>query len=127
MKLLLDTHILLWALEDNPRLSTRARALLADASHERWISAVSFWEIAIKVRLGKITLGRPLDDIEQHALTEGCRALAITISHAYAVEHVECVSTDPFDKMLLAQCDVETLRLVTADAGLRDARAVLPV
>ncbi|MGE0520970.1 MAG: type II toxin-antitoxin system VapC family toxin [Candidatus Binatia bacterium] len=127
MRLLLDTHILLWALDDNPRLSTRARALLADASHERWISAVSFWEIAIRVRLGKVTLGRPLDEIERHALAEGCRALTITIPHARAVENVECASTDPFDRMLLAQCEVETLRLLTADAGLRDARAVIPV
>lgn len=127
MKLLLDTHILLWALDDSPRLGARARALLADAGNERWISAASFWEIAIKVRLGKITLSRPLHEIERHALEQGCRALDITARHAFAVAGVECSSSDPFDRVLLAQCEVETFRLVTADAGLKDARAVILV
>ena len=64
MRLLLDTHVVLWALADSPRLSSRARELLADPDNECWVSSASVWEIAIKVRLGKYQLGRPLKEIE---------------------------------------------------------------
>ncbi|MGE0581141.1 MAG: type II toxin-antitoxin system VapC family toxin [Steroidobacteraceae bacterium] len=127
MKLLLDTHILVWALDDSPRLSATARALLQDERNELLVSAASFWELAIKMRLGKIALRFPLQEIERHALAQGCRALDITIRHTLAVGTVECSSADPFDRLLLAQCEVETLRLVTADAGLRGVASVLPV
>lgn len=127
MKLLLDTHILVWALDDSPRLSAAARELLQDERNERWISAASFWELAIKIRLGKIALRYPLHEVERHALEQGCRALDITIRHTLAVAGVECSTTDPFDRLLLAQCEVETLRLVTADAGLHGAAGVLSV
>ncbi|MCW5620264.1 MAG: type II toxin-antitoxin system VapC family toxin [Burkholderiales bacterium] len=127
MKLLLDTHVLLWALDDSPRLSAAARELLQDARNDLLVSAASFWELAIKMRLGKIALRFPLQEVEQHALAQGCRPLEITIRHTLAVADIECASTDPFDRLLLAQCEVETLRLVTADTGLRGAGSVLSV
>jgi PIN domain nuclease of toxin-antitoxin system len=63
--LLLDTHVLLWALADSPRLSAKAREVLADGDNDCWVSSASVWEIAIKVRLGKYRLESPLAAIEQ--------------------------------------------------------------
>jgi PIN domain nuclease of toxin-antitoxin system len=99
VRVLLDTHMMLWALTDSPRLSARARAVLADAENECWVSSASVWELAIKVMLD------------------------VTIRHAAAIERVAVPHSDPFDRLLLAQCEVETLRLLTADKVL----AKLPV
>ena len=118
MRLLLDTHVVLWALADSPRLSARARELLADPTNECWASAASVWEIAIKVRLGKYALGFPLTAIDEALEQAGFRLLDVTTRHAAAVEAIETPHADPFDRLLLAQCEVETLRLLTADAAL---------
>jgi PIN domain nuclease of toxin-antitoxin system len=120
VRVLLDTHILLWALMDSPRLSRSARAILADDHHEFWVSSASVWEIAIKTVLGKYKPSQPLamlgDAIEQ----SGFRTLDVTLRHAAAVENVVVPHADPFDRLLLAQCEVETLRLLTADRHMLD-------
>jgi PIN domain nuclease of toxin-antitoxin system len=118
VRLLLDTHVVLWALADSPRLSARARELLADPDNECWVSSVSVWEIAIKVRLGKYQLGHPLTAIEDAIEAAGFRSIDVSMRHATAIEQVEAPHGDPFDRLLLAQCEVETLRLLTADAAL---------
>ena len=118
MRLLLDTHVVLWALADSPRLSARARELLADPDNECWVSSASVWEIAIKVRLGKYQLGHPLTAIEDAIEAAGFRSIDVSMRHATAIERVEAPHGDPFDRLLLAQCEVETLRLLTADAAL---------
>ena len=123
MRVLLDTHILLWALMDSPRLSKSARAMLADDQHEFWVSSASVWEIAIKTALGKYKPGQPLATIDNAIEHSGFRTLNVTVRHAAAVEHVTVTHADPFDRLLLAQCEVETLRLLTADRHL----AALPV
>lgn len=64
MRLLIDTHILIWALERSAQLSPRAKELLLDPEHEHWVSAASVWEIAVKASIGKLTLSRPLGDLE---------------------------------------------------------------
>jgi PIN domain nuclease of toxin-antitoxin system len=118
VRLLLDTHVLIWALEDSTRLSRRARAWLADQSNECWVSAASLWEMAIKARLGKLELASPLAVIERAVIDSGLAPLDVTLSHAAAVERVESAHGDPFDRLLLAQCEIETLRLLTADHRL---------
>jgi PIN domain nuclease of toxin-antitoxin system len=115
---LLDTHVLMWALEDSAQLSVRARAVLADPDNECWVSSASVWEIAIKSQLGKYRLGRPLATLEDAVEQAGLRPLDVTLKHAAAVEHVHTPHADPFDRLLLAQCEVETLRLLTADQML---------
>jgi PIN domain nuclease of toxin-antitoxin system len=125
LRLLLDTHVLLWALADSPRLSARARELLADVDNECWVSSASVWEIAIKVRLGKHSLGWPLASIEDVIDEAGFRALPVTLRHAAAIEQVGSPHGDPFDRLLLAQCEVETLRLLTADAVLKNMPAAI--
>ena len=127
MRLLIDTHILIWALEGSAQLSPRAKELLLDPEHEHWVSAASVWEIAIKASIRKLTLSRPLGDLEKGILAAGFRVLDISIRHAVAVSEIEVHHNDPFDRMLLAQCEVETLRLVSADHALARMPAVIPV
>jgi PIN domain nuclease of toxin-antitoxin system len=118
VRLLLDTHVLLWALADSPRLSQSARQLLADFENECWVSSASVWEIAIKVVLGKYALGLPLSALAEAIDEAGFRTLDVSPRHATAIERVDVPHGDPFDRMLLAQCEVETLRLLTADKTL---------
>lgn len=127
MRLLLDTHVLIWALEDSPRLGASARRILQDPDNEHWVSAASVWEIAIKASIRKLTLSRPLREIEKGIRAAGFRLLDITIRHAAAVAEVELAQSDPFDRLLLAQCEVETLRLVTADRGLAECPGTIAV
>ncbi len=118
MRILLDTHILLWALADSPRLSARARELLADPDSDCWVSSASVWEIAIKVGLGKHQLEFPLARLEAAIVEAGFQCLDITVRHALALERVKTSHADPFDRLLLAQCEVETFRLMTTDERL---------
>lgn len=118
MKILLDTHVALWALADRSRLSPAARALLEDPENECWVSSASAWELAIKVRLGKHRLAFPLAELEEAIEEAGFRSLPVTMRHALAVERIDTAHQDPFDRLLLAQCQSETLRLLTADRQL---------
>jgi PIN domain nuclease of toxin-antitoxin system len=118
VRLLLDTHIVLWALADSPRLSARARELLADPVNECWVSAASVWEIAIKVVIGKHQLGVALNALPDAIAEAGFRPLDVRPRHASAIAGLDVPHADPFDRLLVAQCEVETLRLLTADAAL---------
>jgi PIN domain nuclease of toxin-antitoxin system len=127
MRLLIDTHILIWTLEGSSRLGSKARELLRDPEHEHWVSVASVWEIAIKASIPKLTLSRPLRDLEKGILAAGFRVLDISIRHAATVPQIELPHSDPFDRLLLAQCEVETLRLVSADKALAGVPSVLSV
>lgn len=127
MRLLIDTHVLIWALEGSSRLGNKARALLKDPEHEHWVSAASVWEIAIKSSVRKLALSRPLRDLEKGIVAAGFRMLDISIRHAAAVPEIEVPHNDPFDRLLLAQCEVETLRLLSADSALAGIPSVLSV
>ncbi len=115
MRLLLDTHIFLWAMAGSPQLKAPARKLIESAD-EVYISAASIWEIAIKVRLGKLKA----DPAELAAAIEpsGFRELAVKASHAAGVSQLEALHNDSFDRLLVAQALAEPLRLVTADGLL---------
>lgn len=115
MRLLLDTHVALWALVDSPRLSARARELIQAADNEIWVSAASVWEIAIKHGIRRVEMplsGTAALDWFRQA---GYRMLAITPEHAAATAHLAPLHSDPFDRLLVAQAHVEPFRLVTAD------------
>jgi PIN domain nuclease of toxin-antitoxin system len=127
VRLLIDTHILIWALEGSPRLSAKAKELLRDSEHEHWVSAASVWEIAIKASIRKLTLSRPLVELEKGIVAAGFRLLDISVRHAATISEIEVPHSDPFDRMLLAQCEVETLRLVTADHALSAVPGVITV
>ncbi len=115
MRILLDTHVALWALADSRQLSKAAREMMKDAT-EVYVSAASVWEIAIKRTLGKI-------DIEAGTFARAVRdsgflSLAITDEHAAGVQALPLHHADPFDRMLVAQAIAEPLRLLTADAQI---------
>ena len=112
MRLLLDTHVLLWSLADDPRLATSVRDLIIDSEVEVFVSAASAWEITIKQGLGKL---RAPDDLAAQLVAARFEALPITVDHAVAVLDLPDHHRDPFDRMLIAQARVEGLTVVTHD------------
>ena len=115
MRLLLDTHVFIWAVTASRRLKPSAREYLMQAEAV-YVSAVSIWEIAIKSRLGKIAADATAlaSAIEE----SGFQELPVSSRHAAAVAALPLHHTDPFDRLLLAQAFLEPLRLVTADTAL---------
>lgn len=121
MTYLLDTHVFLWAIGEPRRLSKRASALILDAKNELSVSAVSIWEITLKVQAGKLHLPASREYFDQHLTQLGVRSvLAISPMHVYGVLDLAPVHKDPFDRLLAAQCLSEKVRLVTADKVFRD-------
>ena len=117
MKVLLDTHVVVWATHQSVRLGA-ARQLVLDAD-QRLLSAVSVWELAIKQRLGKISVGPDVRTWTRRATTElVLDHLPVTADHAAAVEHLPDVHRDPFDRLLVAQAVAEGAVLLTADDRL---------
>jgi PIN domain nuclease of toxin-antitoxin system len=114
LRLLLDTHILLWWLAENPKLSMAARARIAEAEIV-FVSAASVWEMAIKVSTGKL---RAPDDLEKQLQRHGFEQLPVSVNHALGVATLPRHHADPFDRMLVAQASLESLTLVTADSQL---------
>lgn len=118
MKLLLDTHVLLWAAGQPEKLGDAARSLLADAANELFFSPVSLWEIAIKRTLGRSDFRAEPRRLWRMLLTHGYRELPVTSEHTVAVDALPPLHKDPFDRLLLAQARVEGFELFTADAAL---------
>ena len=115
MKLLLDTHLLLWAAGHPGRLPPAARALLEDLGNELLFSAASLWEIAIKRGLGRADFQVDSRVLRRGLLENGYQELAVTGAHAVAVDGLPPLHKDPFDRILVAQSMVEGIILLTAD------------
>ena len=115
MRILLDTHIYLWWLDDSPLLSAEARKMITDADSV-YVSAASLWEAVIKISLGK--LEAVPSDLAEGIRESGFEPLPITPEHTLALSRLAHFHKDPFDRMLLAQSLGEPLRLLTADALL---------
>jgi PIN domain nuclease of toxin-antitoxin system len=116
VKLLLDTHALLWWLSDDARLGTAAAEAIAGADVVA-VSAVSAWEIGIKQAIGKL---RGPDDLAAQIAANGFTELPVTVAHALAAGALPPHHADPFDRMLVAQAQLETLTLVSRDDRLAD-------
>ena len=116
MKLLLDTHLLLWAAGSPDQLSAVARLLLEDPSNELLFSAASLWEIAIKRSLGRFDFQVDARVLRRGLLDNGYQELAITAEHAVSIDSLPPVHKDPFDRILVAQAIVEGITLLMADA-----------
>ena len=112
MIVLLDTHALIWALEDSPRLSQRARETIIDPANHVLVSAASGWEIAIKQALGKLSTP---DDLEQAMDAAGFAQRAITFADALILRALPVHHRDPFDRMLVAQALHDGVPIVTCD------------
>jgi PIN domain nuclease of toxin-antitoxin system len=124
LKLLLDTHALLWWWKDDPRLSKRAAAAIADEANTVLVSAASAWEIAIKYRIGKLPGAEiAVRDFNELIASDGFTHLAITYQHALKAGTFANEHRDPFDRMLAAQALIEGAMLVTDDAAMKGLRA----
>ncbi|MGI8544149.1 MAG: type II toxin-antitoxin system VapC family toxin [Aridibacter sp.] len=117
MKLLLDTHTLLWFIAGDSNLSAAARSLIEDAGNEKFVSAASLWEIAIKISIGKMSLTTTFDALFPHQFDiNGFEILPIEIKHISQVISLPFHHRDPFDRIIIAQAIEENMTLVSIDA-----------
>lgn len=125
MRIMLDTHVYLWWLQDSPKLSVQAREIIMSAT-EVYVSSASIWEAAIKSSIGKLDVN--IDTLVDEIAKNGFQVLDITPKHAARIMQLPDIHRDPFDRMLLAQALSEPLRFVTADillAGYSDLVEVI--
>ena len=115
MRLLLDTHVFLWAITGDARLKPASRRMI-EAAEDVFVSAASIWEIAIKAALGKIAADVPV--LAEAIAESGFAELPVRAHHAARVARLPMHHADPFDRLLVAQAVTEPLRLVTADGAL---------
>lgn len=119
MRLLLDTHTLLWFTLNDPQLSQTATALIMDPAHEKLVSPASYWEIAIKIGANKYALTAPYEDFMREAIDKnGFLYLHIEPRHTALLTTMPHHHKDPFDRLLVAQALVEGIPLVSVDAKL---------
>ena len=120
MKVLIDTHTFLWWCMDDEQLSSHAREIIADGRNEIYLSAASAWEIAIKVARGRLTLPeKPAVYVSGRMSQHRFLSLPIQMSHATHVYNLPLHHADPFDRLLIAQSQLETLPLVTKDENIQ--------
>jgi PIN domain nuclease of toxin-antitoxin system len=115
MDYLLDTHILLWMMDEYENLSPQAMAVVGDPANTLYFSAVNIWEVAIKHGLGRKDFTVNPHDLRSGALWAGMRELSILGNHAAAVTMLPAIHNDPFDRLLIAQAIVEDMPLITHD------------
>jgi PIN domain nuclease of toxin-antitoxin system len=121
MKVLLDTHTLIWWFADSPRLSKKALHLISDANTEVFVSAVSAWEISIKEGAGKLSVSRDLlEDFDSTMSSQNFHRLAISTKHAFQGGRFKSRHKDPFDRLLAAQALMENLTLVSSDEKMAE-------
>jgi PIN domain nuclease of toxin-antitoxin system len=114
MRILLDTHTLLWALTEKSKLSSRVRLLLPSA--ETWFSVAGVWEIVTKVQVGKLSFPRPAGAFLMSELSaNGVQILPVSVDHVFRLESLPLHHRDPFDRILIAQSLEEKLPIVTSD------------
>jgi len=126
VRLLLDTHVFLWFVAGDARLSRRARRTLDDSRAVLLLSAASVWEMAIKASLGRLTLPTTAGEYIAGKMKNGLQMLPIEWIHAAAVETLPAHHRDPFDRLLIAQAQLEECAIVSADPAFRqyDVRVI---
>ena len=116
MKLLLDTHTFIWWVGEPEKLSSDALAHLDNEDNELMLSVVSVWEMQIKSQLGKLKLNVPLGElVESQRQANGVRVLAIELEHVLALNSLPALHKDPFDRLLIAQGQIEDAHIVSRD------------
>lgn len=117
MKLLLDTHVLIWWRDSPEKLSVDAFTAISSTDNEVFLSTVVIWEVQIKLAIKKIELKTPLGDaIDAERKANGFQILPVTLDHAFYIEKLPLLAhKDPFDRMLISQAMVEDMTIVTAD------------
>ncbi len=120
MNILLDTHALIRLGENDRQLGVTARSAIESSENTKFVSVVSFWEIAIKVSLRKLSLLKPLEQIIAEIEESDALILGVSSAHTLIIEHLPLHHRDPFDRMLIAQASVEGLTIVTRDLHFVD-------
>ena len=116
MKILLDTHAFLWALSGNNKLSGNAKTAYIDSVNELFFSAVSYWEIGIKISIGKLELASNWEKIiDKEMINNGIKWLDLKKEHVQGIINLEFHHRDPFDRLLIAQAQYEQLVIMTID------------
>jgi PIN domain nuclease of toxin-antitoxin system len=116
VKLLLDTHAVLWFYLADPRLPVTATTVIMDSANEKWVSPASFWEIAIKISTGKYLLAQPYEDFWRNAIdANGFQIVPILPRHTSALTTMPYHHRDPFDRLIIAQALTEGMAVVGAD------------
>jgi PIN domain nuclease of toxin-antitoxin system len=116
MNILLDTHAFLWFVDDNPRLSDIARAVIEEEDSQPFLSIASLWEMAIKISLGKLKLEQPFETlIPQQLAVNGIGILNLSLEHTAAIATLPFHHRDPFDRLIVVQAKIEKMPLVSAD------------
>lgn len=116
MRVLLDTHAFLWFLAGDERLSRKALEAMSDENAELFVSAASVWEMAIKASLGRLHLPLPVADYVAEKIHDGFQVMPIDWVHAAAVQKLPFHHRDPFDRLIIAQAQIEKLPLVSGDS-----------
>ncbi|MEM7716558.1 MAG: type II toxin-antitoxin system VapC family toxin [Cyanobacteria bacterium P01_A01_bin.68] len=120
MKALLDTHAFLWWVTEDSRLSSTARNIITDSSNQLFLSTASAWEIVIKARLGKLTLPEPPEVYIPNSLAVNrFESLSIDLIHALQVVNLPDLHKDPFDRIIIAQSQVEKIPILTSDSQIK--------
>jgi PIN domain nuclease of toxin-antitoxin system len=119
MKYLLDTHVLLWALENEHKLSNKALRILRDPACSKVVSLASIWEIAIKNRIGKLPLNVDLSEINKTIEDYGCGIIGIDYGFILAYNKLPLIHRDPFDGMLIATAIKKSLTIITNDENIQ--------
>ena len=121
MRYLLDTHSLIWFIGGEPQLSAHARQLMDNETNELFVSVASLWEMAIKFSIGKLNLEQPFDEMFPEQLeNNSIEILGITLDHLKAVCNLPFHHRDPFDRLIIAQAQVEQLPIISVDTVFDD-------
>ncbi len=119
MRLLLDTHALIWMVSLDDKLSEKAKTLILDTDNELFLSVASIWEISIKASLGKLILQQPIEQIiNQQVQINGVQLISIEAAHALAVSTLPWHHRDPFDRLIIAQSQLENLTILGCDTAM---------
>ena len=129
MKILLDTHALLWFIEGDSQLSQNAKKLIEDPKNEVYVSHISFFEISIKLKIGKLQLLKSLRDIYDDALNAGIELLDLEFEHIENYQSVPLIADhrDPFDRILIATALHEDLSIITIDEKFENYKHIINV
>ena len=120
MKILVDSHIYVWAKLNDPRLSTRAKTILRSDDHELFFSLASLWELSIKIRSGKLrTLTSSIAFVHDSLAQDGIHILPVRYADLLVMEQLDNHHKDPFDRILIAQAMANGLKLLTEDASIK--------
>jgi PIN domain nuclease of toxin-antitoxin system len=127
MRLLLDTHTLIWFYEGAPELSQTAREAIENPDNQPFVSLSAFWEMAIKIGIGRLSISAPLDKFADDIRQNGIQILPIEMSHILQYQSLPLYHRDPFDRILLAQCTVEKMMPISIDEVLDDYLTDMPI